>query len=148
MLSLADDWDPNLWSLPEPCRIYGDDRAEISALVSIEDYQWALQWQWSPKWSRGGRKVYLRRNVQELRANLGVCPETGRRLRDRTQRTLFLHIAIMERMGDPQPTPDHVIVDHRNGDGLDCQRHNLRWATVGMNNRNINGKHAYTLGDW
>ncbi len=97
---MTDDWNPN--HIPEmngvfaPCRIYGDDRAEMFALVDYTDYQLLVQWKWSPKWSRGSRKVYLRRNLQ-----VGVRSS-------RTQRTLFLHTAIMERTGLKPPTPEHT----------------------------------------
>ena len=143
------EWHPSrVFAEPEPCRIYGDDKGELFALVDAIDYQWVVQWQWSPKWSRGGRKVYLRRNVQETIADHGVCPETGMRIRTRTQRTLFLHTAIMGRMGIEPPTPLHTIVDHRDSDGLNCRRDNLRWATPSMNAKNINGKFGHVLGDW
>jgi len=121
------DWDPNILLEPdkEPCRIYADDKGEFYALVSPEDYQWALQWRWSPKWSRGGNKVYLRRNVQ-------IGPRANR-----IQSNLFLHRAIMvERIRIDPPSPEHTIVDHVAGNGLNCQRSNLRWFTPKQNARN------------
>lgn len=131
-----------------PCAIYGDDRAEIFAFVDYVDYAWALQWKWSPKWSRGGRKVYLRRNVQTTINPSSVCSLSGSRVRDRVQKTLFLHIAIMERTGIKRPSINHVIVDHRDGNGLNCTRSNLRWATMSQNRLNINGSRGHELGDW
>ena len=147
---MTHEWDPNVIFAdpPAPCRIYGDDKGALFSLVDEIDYAWALQWKWSPKWSKGGRKVYLRRNVQVSIADFGTCPETGVRLRDRTQRTLFLHTAIIERMGLEPPSPEHVLVDHRDGDGMNCCRANLRWATHSMNARNVRGKFAHVLGDW
>lgn len=127
------DFDPNdVFAIEHEYRVYGDDTGLISALVDQIDYQWVMNWRWSPKWSRGGGKVYLRRNVQ-----IGVGKA------NRTQKTLFLHTAIMERMGLDKPSPDHTLVDHRNGDGLDCRRVNLRWATPSMNRINIRGSHAW-----
>lgn len=128
---MTDDWDPN--TIPEmngvfsPCRIYGDDRAEMFALVDQIDYQFLVQWRWSPKWSRGNRKVYLRRVMHE-----------GARA-SRVQRTLFLHSAVLARMGVKPPTPKHTLIDHRDGNGMNCQRGNLRWATPSMNALNVKG---------
>lgn len=44
-------------------------------------------------------------------------------------RTIWLHRFIMD-------APDDVEVDHRNRDGLDCRRENLRFATHAQNMRN------------
>lgn len=129
-----DSWDPNIVLAPntDPCIILGDDRGTVCALVSPEDYQWAVQWRWSPKWSRGGRKVYLRRNVQ-----------VGTR-ENRIQTNLFLHRAIMiHRMKIEPPTPEHTIVDHVDGDGLNCQRNNLRWFTPSENAKNSRRAKTY-----
>jgi hypothetical protein len=133
------DWaDPNHLfpaAIEQCCHIYGDDNCNVFAVVDPEDYQWAIQWLWSPKWSRGGRKMYLRRSVQ-----------TGSKTRGtRVQKTLFLHTAIMQRTGIKPPTPLHKLIDHRDGDGLNCRRSNLRWATHSMNVANINGSHAHDL---
>jgi len=137
------DLDPNALGLERPSmrefRIYGDDRASMWALVDEIDYQWAVKWRWSSKKSRGGRKIYLRRNVTTSNGSY-YCEERGGVLRDRKQKTLFLHTAIMQRMGDVPPTNKHLMIDHRNGNGLDCRRANLRWASASMNRRNINGK--------
>lgn len=120
---MTDDWDPNvvLADIDAPGRIYGDDKGELVALVSAVDYQWALQWRWSPKWSRGGRKVYLRRNVQ-------IGPRATR-----VQKTLFLHQAIIARTGLIPPSPEHTLVEHLDGDGMNCQRENLCWITPSGN---------------
>lgn len=126
-------------------RIYGDDRASIWAMVDEEDYQWALRWLWSPKWSKNKKNVYLRRNVQTTHGEADRDQQTGKRVQIRTQQTLFLHIAIMRRTGIEPPSPLHIIVDHRNSDGLDCRRRNLRWATHSMNSLNINGAYAHDL---
>jgi hypothetical protein len=130
MMKSTDD-DPNTIPgmgviRPEPCRIYAQNH-DMFALVDEIDYQSLVQWKWSPKWSRGGKKVYLRRVLHE-----------GNRI-VRVQRTLFLHQAVMKRKGDKPPSPDHTIIDHRDGDGLNCQRENLVWATHKENRHNIHG---------
>ncbi len=143
-----DTFDPRIAFKEErECRIWGDDREGIHAEVDEIDYQWALQWLWSPKWSRGGKKVYLRRNIQTT-----IIPayktQDGHKMRFLQNKTLFLHVAIMERMGKEKPTPAHILVDHRDGNGLNCKRSNLRWATHEMNCRNKNGKFGFELGEF
>jgi hypothetical protein len=120
-------------------KIYDAGKNDLFALVSFEDYVWAQQWRWSIKYSRGLRKCYLRRNVQETKGRPIVCSDTGRQMRDRIQRTLFLHSAIAMRAELHKPSPAHKLIDHKNGDGLDCRRENLRWVTPSMNRINVNG---------
>jgi hypothetical protein len=114
---------------PEPheYRIYGDDRAQTWCVVDQIDYAYLVQWRWSWKVSRGGGKRYLRRTVQIGHKNY--------RVNGRTTVTLFLHTAIMERTG-AQPSPEHVLVDHWDGDETNCLRDNLDWATHSMNGLN------------
>lgn len=130
---LDPEWDPSEmesdWDAP--CRIYGDDSGEIFALVDRIDYQWLSQWKWSPKFSRGGRKFYLRRNVQ-------VGPR-----KFRTQKTLFLHTAVIQRMGLKRPSPEHSLCEHKDGDSLNCTRDNLCWVTPSQNSRSAIRRKGY-----
>jgi hypothetical protein len=124
---MIDTFDPNTWSLDSghECRIYADDRAQQWAVVDEIDYQYLIQWKWSIKFSRHGRKFYLRRSTQSGSGELV-----------RIRHTLFLHTAIMLRTGIEPPTPFHVLVDHRDGDGLNCRRENICWQTHSGNRRN------------
>lgn len=126
---MFDMWDPNNWNLePQHYRVYGDVAASLFAEVDEEDYQWAIQWLWHHKWSRGHRKVYICRQLTARYGN-GV----------RFNSTVMLHIEIMKRTGIAPPSPLHTLVDHRDGKSLNCRRYNLRWATHSMNRTNIGG---------
>lgn len=119
---------------PHEFRIYGDNMAQTWAVVDEIDYRWAIQWLWSPKWSNGGKKCYLRRNVQ-----------TGSKKYGRIQQTAWLHVEIQKRTGIAPPSAAHSLVDHRDSDSFMCKRHNLRWATHSMNARNRFGQEPWDL---
>jgi len=123
LLALSDD--PNTWmEAPHECRIYGDDRAQTWCVVDYEDYQWALQWKWhinEPHKNRNGTKRYFRRSQSN-----------GRRYMP----PIYLHVEILKRAKKRKRTRLHHMADHKDGDEFNCRRDNLRWATVGMNNRN------------
>jgi hypothetical protein len=132
---MLDIFDPNNWNLEaRVCHIYGDTRASLFAEVDEIDYQWAIQWLWSHKWSRGKRKVYICRQLTERHG-----PEV------RYNSTVMLHIEIMKRTGILPPSPAHTLVDHRDGKSLNCRRSNLRWATPSMNRKNIGGEYGTDL---
>lgn len=150
MAILEDFWDPNTWEAEDKeYRIYGDDYETVYALVDPIDYHYLIQWRWKPKQSRISKgtkkpKVYLCRAVPEI-----IGPdryENGKRYQTRVTRTVYLHTVVAERANLPKPqTNKQLIVDHRNGDGLDCRRSNLRYATQSFNARNIHGNLASML---
>jgi hypothetical protein len=127
-----------------PFKIYGKADASIWAAVDEDDYLYFRQWLWSyAKTPRG--KIYIKRSSGN--AIITRDGETIGRMRGK-QQTIYLHRAIMKRSGVLPPTPEHKIVDHRNGNSLDCRkRSNLRWATYAMNSVNLHGSHPAELGE-
>lgn len=79
------------------------------AIVDAVDAERVLASKWSPK--RDSRTVYAQRNV---------------RLADGRRTTQSMHAFLT----------GYARTDHRNGDGLDNRRINLRDATAGENSRN------------
>lgn len=129
-----DMWNPNTWDLaPFPRRIYLDDSAETFVTVDEIDYFWAVNWRWhinKPHAGRKGNKQYACRSQSN-----------GKRYLPK----LYLHVEIMKRTGVFPPTPNFVLVDHRNGDEFNAQRSNLRWATPKMNRLNLFGAYPTDL---
>lgn len=136
MLQPPDPFDPNFLELVTDREhyIYGDDYGNTAARVDAEDYWFFSQWRWFVKFDKRGKKPYLFRVTDNGRA-------AGRQTR-----SIFLHVAILERAIPVRPSPEHVIGDHRDGDSLHCRKANLRWATRSMNARNLYGQAATELG--
>lgn len=110
-------------------RIYIKNNGELWVVVDPQDFRYFSKWKWS--WSSTPRgKLYAQRSTGgNSRKHLGMSMRAP-------SHSLYLHREIMLRTGRVQPTPDHKIVDHRNGNSLYCRRANLRWATISMNNTN------------
>lgn len=108
-------------------RIWLDTACTVCALVSFEDYAWALQWKWQITWDRHKRKMYATRSVYVP----GESSCSGRRKR----RKLYLHKEILIRSMKLPPTPRHTMGDHGDGNSLNCERWNLEWATASQNRR-------------
>lgn len=99
------------------------------AIVDDDDYEFLMQWAWHVNDS--GAHCYAMRNSEP--------DENGKRS----------HV-MMHRVIDK--TPEGFETDHRNGNGLDNRRHNLRTATraQNMHNRlpNKKGRSAFKGVSW
>jgi len=89
-------------------------------------------WRWFVKFDKRGKKPYLFR-----------VTDNGRKS-GRQTRSIFLHVAIKEK-ADPVRPDGHIIVDHEDGDRLNCQGYNLFYATPSMNARNRKGQRSLRL---
>jgi hypothetical protein len=84
------------------------------ALVDDEDYDRIAPFKWQAQKPGKNRSWRARRGVYDPVSQNNV--------------SLYLHNAVMN------PAPG-VMVDHENGDGLDNQKHNLRFCTKLQNNQ-------------
>lgn len=82
------------------------------ALVDDGNFEYLSQFKWHA--AKDKHIFYAKRNITRA---------------DGSQRTLKLHQVIL-------PPKKGFITDHENGDGLDCQKQNLRYATRLQNARN------------
>ena len=93
------------------------------ARVDDEDFDWLNQWKWCLSKLYNGKKQYATR---------GKCGGSK-------TKTLLMHRLIINAKKD-----EHV--DHRNGDGLDNRRSNLRICTMSQNQANRGPTKANTSG--
>ena len=102
-------------------------RGQYDTQVSREDYEFLLGFKWTFAVShKGGGLIYARRSIREGSYN----------------RTILMHLVVLERMGEPKPSKRHTA-DHRDGDSLNNHRCNLRWATPEQQMANRRGiRHA------
>lgn len=87
----------------------GKHAGKYSAIVDDSDYEWLMQWNWSV--SILGKKIYAVR----------YSYETGKKI------NILMHRQILNLI-DPKADGDH-----KNNNGLDNQRHNLRKSTRSQN---------------
>jgi hypothetical protein len=82
--------------------------------VSDVDYDYLCKWLWTFAVShKGGDLIYARRSIRVGDGNVTV---------------LMHRVVVLARMGQARPSLLHTC-DHRDGDSLNNQRRNLRWAT-------------------
>lgn len=82
------------------------------AKVDDEDYDYLMQWKWQAR--KPSKECYS---------------YYGKRRRDKKTEHIYLHREIMK-------APKNRDVDHADGDGLNCQKYNLRICSETENARN------------
>ena len=87
------------------------------ALVDDVDYEYLNQWKWFVR--KRNHTCYAER-----------CAYLGGGRKNPIRKTIIMHRLIMN-------TPDNVLCDHIDHNGLNCQRHNLRNATDAQNRMNV-----------
>lgn len=92
------------------------------ALVDDEDFKWLSQWKWQLKTDRSGNQYASR---------MQSGPNGVRKL-------VLMHIVV-------KPPPEGMINDHRDGNGINNQKQNLRAATRSQNcmNRRSRKQHGF-----
>ena len=88
------------------------------AIVDDGDYKWLMKWEWYAQ--KRKNTFYAQRNARVLATGL---PQTK----------IYMHRSILEKHDLLQPGHEG---DHRNGDGLNNQKYNLRSVTHRQNSQN------------
>lgn len=96
---------------------------ELPCLLSPEDYEWAVA---CGNW-------FVTHAVHPK------VKKPGYAVRSYKGRLVFLHKEVVRRHLGAPPSPAHRIGDHWDGNTLNNQRWNLRWATPQMNAINTHG---------
>ncbi len=86
------------------------------ALVDDEDYDYLMQWKWCARWDKNARNFYA------LRASS---------MKDGKRYPIHMHREILGLFHG-----DRKLTDHRNHNGLDNRRNNLRLCTHSQNHQN------------
>lgn len=89
-------------------------------MVDDEDYEWLIKWNWSVH--------VLERTCYPVRTTTSKGKTT----------LLYMHNAVMNRTA--QELKDDVRIDHRDHNGLNCQKSNLRRCTHQQNCKNMRSR--------
>lgn len=89
------------------------------ALVDDEDYEWLNKWKWSAMRCKKSRTLYA--------------------VRGTTNEFFYMHRSILG-------LTDKTKIDHRDGNGLNNQKNNIRTCTHKQNMRNSRARHGTSSG--
>lgn len=112
---------------------------EYATRLDYEDWKHFRQWSWKIKRSKRSNKVYFHR---ALRVKSDDPRHANNSKPGWKAISIYLHVAVLERKGTVRPRGKDVV-DHENGDSLDCRRSNLRWSNhlENMANRPVANQH-------
>lgn len=91
------------------------------ALVDDEDYEWLNQWKWHASWGENSKTFYVHRNITR---------DNGKKT------TISMHRVVMHAGKGER-------VDHEDHNGLNNQKHNLRFCTESQNRINRHGLRSH-----
>lgn len=104
------------------------------ALVDEDDFERVDAKNWHSHTARNGQYVYASCNIRKTEAHLyGVKCKGEITERDAKGRIAMTRVTLHQYLMGRRPG---FVIDHKNGQALDCRRHNLRWATNSGNAAN------------
>lgn len=83
----------------------------LVGMVDDKDYDFSMKWKW---YAMKAKRTYYIARTKKINGKNTI---------------IYLHRELMQ-------TPKGIMTDHRDRNGLNCQRYNLRDCTVNENNRN------------
>lgn len=116
-------WDPNTWVIPETKTITLSNDGAIFTIVDADKYEELME--------LGPWHLYEYRTKQYAR-------RTRRRGEWRQPHSIYMHTYLAKKYLR-QPSPRHIIVDHKRSNGLDNRLKMIRWCTPRDNRLNIYG---------
>ena len=130
----VDELDPRTWPIwtPTDRRIHATNKLELSVLLDEDVYFELARFTWNCFTTKAS-KIYFRRSVWVPGAGKRTLrlPNAGQ------NRTILLHQDVMRVRGVEAPQDgQRWVVDHLDGEELDCRFRNLRWATYKQNREN------------
>jgi hypothetical protein len=104
------------------------------ALVDEADFERCMERKWHAHWAHGRRYKYASCNITKIEAaKYGVNVRGEITERDANGRIAYTRTTLHQFLKGRRPG---YVLDHKNGNALDCRSANLRWATHRGNSAN------------